>query len=169
MEIAEKLAQADVIIDRLNVAGWKERDAVAGELLAFVKSHATPSLLEHLVSRKKTLKLEVRWEIEEILEAMEPEEEPEEAPEEEEAEEEETAYDPTAPVTQADLILIYEDPQRGLAMFKHRQADRRFAAQPNPATGQMQMFELQSQEYEQLKQRLANSPFWVPGAGGQSE
>jgi hypothetical protein len=33
----------------------------------------------------------------------------------------------------------------------------------------MQMFELHPQEYEQLKQRLANSPFWVPGAGGQSE
>ena len=67
----------------------------------------------------------------------------------------------------ADLTPIYEDP-RGLAVFKHKLADRYFASEVHPQTGQVQMFELHPEQFEQLKTQLAGSPFWILGSGAAS-
>ncbi len=160
MGTADVIERLDDILRRLAAAEWRERDGIKAELAALLGGDPAPSVLEHLRTARKGLKLEVRWEVDEVLEELEPEPEPE--AEEEEVEEE--PYDPTKPPTMADLTPVYQDP-RGMALFKHKRAERFFATQMNPQTGQMQLFELHPTEYEQLKQRLQGSPFWVLGSG----
>jgi hypothetical protein len=67
-------------------------------------------------------------------------------------------------LTQADLVLVYDDP-RGLLLHKTKVGDRWFATQADPRTGQPQTFELRAQEISQLKIQLHGSPYWVLGAG----
>jgi len=155
------LRRDHTIVDRLRQVGWKERDALKAELLAAAGEWSNrDAVLEHLETAKKSLGLEVRWEVDEVIEALTPEPEPE--PEEEV--EEEAPADPNAPLKASDLDLVFDDP-RGLLLHKSKVGNRWFATQPNPHTGQPQTFELHAQEVDQLKRQLAGSPYWVLGAG----
>jgi len=120
-----------------------------------------PSVEEYLQGLLKTLSLELRWEVEEVIEALQPE--PEEAPEAEEAPEEDPA-DP-GQLRMSDLDMVYDDP-RGLQVYQHKTTQRWFAVQPDPQTGQPKMFELRPDEITQLKSQLHGSPYWLLGAGG---
>lgn len=156
---ARDKAKLDEIIARLNAAGWKEREGIKEELLA-VATAATDrdGTREHLENARKELSLEVRWEIDEVLEAIAP---PPPAPEPK-------AEEPPPEkkqLTAADLNLVYDDP-RGLMLYKTKKAPERwFATQVDPRTGQPQTFELQAQEVTQLKTQLTGSPYWVLGSG----
>ena len=153
------LVTVDEIIVRLREADWKTRESVKDELLT-VASAATPrtAVVEHLESIRMSLPLEIRWEVDEVLEALAPPPAPE--PEEEE----EVPPDPNAPLSAADLNVIYDDP-RGLVVHKSKVGGRYFLTQRDPATGQPQTYELHSQEVQQLKTQLAGSPYWVLGSG----
>lgn len=155
----ELQAAVDALLARLKAAGWKERDAVKEELLAFTTSGDTAAIRELLDAKRMSLPLEVRWEVDEVLEATEVKAEPEPEPEPEEEEE-----DPNRPLTAADLDLVYDDP-RGLMLYKHKRSDAWFATQVDPRSGQPQTFQLHPSEVEQLKTQLANSPYWVLGSG----
>ncbi|MFT7517880.1 MAG: hypothetical protein ACI9MC_000004 [Kiritimatiellia bacterium] len=161
-------AQVEVILARFAQVGWKERDGVKAELIAACTPISNKSsLFEFFEEAKKTMKLDLRWELDEVIEALQPVPEPEEDEEEEEAVEEveEEPADPNVPLQMSDLNMVYDDP-RGLVVYKHRTSERWFAAQPDPATGQPRMFELHPTEVEQLKQQLAGSPYWMLGSGG---
>jgi len=154
--LADKL---DGIVRRLRAATWKERDAVKDELLGAVRGSGDPQAAKELLEQvRKDLSLELRWEVDEVLEALAPppasEPEPEPEPEEE----------PDRPLGAGDLVLVYDDP-RGLMLYKSKQGDRWFASQVNPHTGQPQTFELHPQEVTQLKGQLLGSPYWVLGSG----
>jgi len=155
----------DAIIDKLKQVGWKERDAVKDELLTAAReatSQVDASVVrDHLESAARALtSLELRWELEEVVESLTPKEEPEpEAPEEDEDEEAEPGK-----LRMSDLDMVYDDP-RGLQLYKHKTQERWFAVQADPATGQPRMFELHPSEVTQLKGQLQGSPYWVLGAG----
>lgn len=149
----------DAILARLKQVGWKEREAVKEELLAAASAASDRTLVrEHLEAQLKGLSLELRWEVEEVIEAIKPPptpiEEPEPEPEPAEA----------GQLKMSDLQVVYDDP-RGLMVYKHKTHDRWFAVQPDPRTGQPQMFELHATEVTQLKAQLKGSPYWVLGAG----
>ena len=155
-------AEIEQLVKRLADAGWKERDGVKEELLAAAQAmndrDRVTSVLEEL--KRGIPNLEIRWEIDEVIEALEPpkpvvveEEEPEEQPE-----------DPNRPLTASDLNLVYDDP-RGLMLYKAKKGERWFATQVDPNTGQPQMFELHPSEVQQLQDQLKGSPYWVLGAG----
>jgi hypothetical protein len=147
----------DGIINRMKAAGWKERDAIKEELMAVAVGASNRSLAEsHLEDARSGLPLEVRWEIDEVLEALKPEEEP--------VEEEEEEPDPNAPLSAADLNLVYDDP-RGLMVHKSKVGERYFLTQRDQRTGQPQTYELQPNEVTQLKTQLKGSPYWVLGTG----
>lgn len=149
------------LVDQLAAASWKERDAIKEQLLTAVQGLPDQTGLEDWFDEvKKGLELEVRWEIDEVVEAMQPEPEPE-SEEEEEPEED----DPNRPLTAADLVLVYDDP-RGLALHRTKTGDRWFATQMDPATGRPQTFPIHAGQVEQLKAQLAGSPYWVLGSGG---
>lgn len=150
----------DGLVQRLAAAGWKERDAIKAELIAVAGSIERGTAVARLEDLKKDLVLEVRWEIDEVIDALAP---PPAAPEPE-SEPEEEPEDPNRPLSAADLKLVYDDP-RGFTLHKHKTADRWFATQRDPRTGQPQTFELHPQEIEQLKKQLTGSPYWVLGSG----
>lgn len=155
------LARIDAIIERLRSVGWKEREALKDELLALAREHKSDTVERHLEQARKGLSLELRWEIDEVLEALQPEPEPE--PEEEEAPSEEDAP-PDGQLRMSDLKEVYADP-RGIALFTDKTGTRWFLQQVDPYTGQPMMAELGPGEVEQVKAKLRGSPYWRIGAG----
>jgi hypothetical protein len=152
------------LVERLGSAAEDDVDGIKAELQAAAEAYDDRTrAIDHLEHAKKGLQsLERRWEVDEVIEAITPEPEPE--PEEEEAEEL-PPEDPNKPLSMADLDVVYDDP-RGLMVYKHKRQDRWFLTQVNPYNGQPQTAELHPTEVEQLKQKLAGSPYWVLGAGG---
>jgi len=160
MSTSPDLARLDAVIARLRQVGWKERDAVKEELLAVAQAAADRlSAREHLEGVLKSLSLELRWEVEEVIELLKPPPAP--APEEP-APVEEPKADPRQ-IKMSDLNVVYDDP-RGLVLYKHKTLDRWFAVQPDPRTGQPQMFELSPAEVKQVQTQLKGSPYWILGA-----
>jgi len=152
------------LIERLGAASDDDIDGIKAELQAAAEAFDDRTrAIDHLEHVKKELNsLELRWEVDEVIEAITP---PPVAEEPEEEEEEVADDDPNKPLSAADLDLVYDDP-RGLLLYKHKRADRWFLTQVNPYNGQPQTAELHPQEVEQLKQKLAGSPYWVLGSGG---
>ncbi len=115
-------------------------------------------------------RLELQWKLEEMLEATAPppppgaekKAEPEPEPEEEAdvAEQEDASNRVVAPLRPEDLVPIYEDP-RGLLIHEHAIDGRWILTQVNPMTGQPQSMELSDPQRAQVKQELADSPYWV--------
>lgn len=151
----------DAIVARLRDATWKEREAVKASLLAAALECPDPTaVVTRLEAAKREITdLEVRWEIDEVIEALvppvapEPEEEEEEAPE-----------DPNRPLSAADLDLVYDDP-RGLMLHRSKKGSRWFATQVDPYSGQPVTQEIPATQLEALKAQLRGSPYWVPGSG----
>ena len=158
----EQQPAIDALMTRLKQVGWKEREAVKQELqqVALAEPNRV-AVREYLQAQLKDLSsLELRWEVEEVLEALAPP--PKEPEPEPDAEPEQPPGD--GQLRMSDLDVVYDDP-RGLMVYKHKTADRWFAVQPDPRTGQPQMFELHPTEVQQLKAQLKGSPYWVLGAG----
>lgn len=161
MDNTQVSASLDGIVAKLRSANWKERESVLAELKTAVEELGlTPSVQRYLEDAKKELPLEVRWDVDEVIDTFtvappETSEEPEENVEE----------DPNKPLSMSDLNVVYDDP-RGLVVYKSKVGERWFASQPDPYTGQPRMFELGPAEVQSLKTQLAGSPYWVLGAGG---
>ena len=152
----DALKGIDDAVAALIAAGWKERDDLKAALieraLAMEDRDAVKSRIE--AERGKLTDLELRWELDEVLEALEPEPE---APEEEEEEED-------AGPRASDFVLVYDDP-RGLQLFRTKTGDQWCANQADPRTGQPQSFAVPPEQVAALKQQLKGSPYWVLGAG----
>lgn len=159
--VADRLT---AIVTRLKEASWKEREAIKAELLSAAKAESDfRGVKEHLEAAKKDLSLELRWEVDEVIEAVTPPPPAPDKPKEEPKKEE--PFDPNKPITQDDLNLVYDDP-RGLMLYKTKRGPERwFATQVDPYTHRPQTFELHANEITQLKQQLAKSPYWVLGSG----
>lgn len=158
---AATVTRLEELTARLRKAGWKERDAVKEELLALARGSTDhTSVREWLEQAKKELPLEVKWEIDEVIEAIKP---PPPPPPEEPKKPEEPP--PSNRITAADLNMVYDDP-RGLMLYKTKKLPERwFASQMDPQTGRPQTFELRPEEVTALKTQLAGSPYWLLGAG----
>jgi hypothetical protein len=167
MDVATAAAAVDDAIKRLKSAHWKEREAIKEQLLAIVRGANEPGeVREQLDNLRKGLALELRWEVEEVLELTAPK--PVAPPEAEAApapEPEPEPEDPNRPLSMSDVDVVYDDP-RGLQLLKTKRGPERwFAVQADPRTGRPQTFELRPEEVAQLRAQLASSPFWMLGAG----
>jgi hypothetical protein len=125
--------------------------------MQLARAHWSDTVERHLDGARKTLSLELRWEIDEVIEALQPEPEPE--PEEEE---EEGPND--GRLRMSDLNEVYSDP-RGIALFTDKSGERWFLQQVDPYSGQPQMMELPPGQIEQVKAQLRGSPYWRIGSG----
>ena len=155
-----ELTVADGIVARMRTAGWKERDALREELLAWGTAHSGETVRQHLEELKKGLPLEVKWEIDEVLEALRPPPPaPAEAPEPPPEEPKDNR------LRMSDLEDIYADPY-GTVLFRDKKTKTRwFVQQVHPQTGQPVMGELTPPEVEQIKVQLKGSPYWRLGSG----
>ncbi|MEQ1572094.1 MAG: hypothetical protein ABMA64_41080 [Myxococcota bacterium] len=149
----------DGLVARLASASWKERDPIKAELEEAAAAFPDrKGVLDHLDALKRGLQeLEVRWEVDEVIEKLTPPPAPA-------AEEPKPPEDKNKPLSAADLSLMYDDP-RGLLLHKTKVGDRWFATQRDPRSGQPQTFELRAEEVQQLKTQLAGSPYWLIGGG----
>lgn len=155
------MSELDELVAQIVGAHWKARDALKVELARVIRAAPNvPAAREHLEGKLREIHdLEVRWEIQAVLEeTAPPPPPPPEAPPEPPKEE-------AAPkkLNPSDLVLVYDDP-RGLLLHRTKTGDRWFATQADPRTQQPQTFELRAQEISQLKVQLAGSPYWVLGA-----
>src|SRR5690606_13268460 len=64
------IARVDEIVARLKAASWKEREAVKDELLAAGREADPAVVVPYLEDLRRGLPLEVRWEVEEVIEAL---------------------------------------------------------------------------------------------------
>ena len=161
----------DTLIGELRGSAFDARDPIKTKLVALATGDNGSLVREHLESVKRGELLELQWEIDDVLAESAPpppEPDPNEVAEEEAVEatpDPDPAAedpDPNAPLTAADLDLVYDDP-RGLMLHKSKVGDRWFATQVDPRTGQPQTFELHPHELEQLKSQLQGSPYWRLG------
>lgn len=153
------IAALEGLIAELRAAGWKEREAVKERLLATCQAHPGPVATEYLEGVRRDLPLEVRWEVDEVLEALAPPP----APEEPEEPEEEAPPD-DGRLRMSDLKCVYEDP-RGLALFTDKPGARWFLQQLDPYTGQPVMQEIPAEQIPAVKAQLKGSPYWRLGSG----
>ena len=162
------MESVDTLISTLRGAPYNARDSIKKDLITLALGTNGSAVREHLDSLKKGELLELQWEIDDVLEESAPppleptpSEDPPEAVPEPATEAE--VDDPNAPLTAADLDLVYDDP-RGLMLHKSKVGDRWFATQVDPQTGQPQTFELHAHELEPLKAQLQGSPYWRLGS-----
>ena len=159
------------LIAKLRTATSDERSEIKTQLLDLACAENGPEVREYLDSIRRGELLEIQWEIDDVLEESAPPpadpiepptpaEDPE--PEETSDEKNDENADPDAPLTAADLNLVYDDP-RGFMLHKSKVGDRWFATQMDPRTGQPQTFELHAHEIEQIKGQLQGSPYWRIG------
>jgi hypothetical protein len=155
--------ELDALILRLRE--MDDEDAIKERLTVLLTGETASQARELLEGRLRGERLEVQWELEEVLDATAPKPPP--APEAPAAPEAppEPPEDPNKPLTAADLVPVYDDP-RGLMLHKSKRGDRWFATQFDPRTGQPQTFELSAQEKAQIKVQLAGSPYWLLGGKG---
>lgn len=162
----------NTLMNDLRGAAFDARDPIKSKLVGLATGADGALVREHLESLKRGELLELQWEIDDVLlESAPPPPKPEpteerdtevaETPTEPDPASEET--DPNAPLTAADLDLVYDDP-RGLMLHKSKVGERWFATQVDPQSGQPQTFELHPHELEQLKAQLQGSPFWRLGS-----
>jgi len=155
MQAAEDLiAEIRVSVSRGDEAAL---DRAKQRLVALILSPGGPGARDLVERALHGALLEIRWELEEVLERCTPRApapeaagKPAPAPEPEEAED--------------DMVLVYDDP-RGLLLHRNRAGTRWFATQVDPRTGQPATFELPASQVAAVKQQLAGSPYWVLGAG----
>ncbi len=157
----------DTLIDALRTADFEARPTIKEKLIALATSNDSAVVRDHLETLKRGELLEIQWEIDDVLdESAPPKAAPTETVEASEPEEEAPTTadpgDPNAPLTAADLNLVYDDP-RGFMLHKSKVGERWFATQVDPATGLPQTFELHPNEIEQLKNQLQGSPYWRLG------
>ncbi|MBN1335600.1 MAG: hypothetical protein JXB39_06540 [Deltaproteobacteria bacterium] len=153
------MESVDRLIERLrhlDPTDEDERRAVRAALVELGRGPGGSEVRGYLESALKAELLEVRWELEEVLEVLSPRTE---APPPKEPE-----PPPHPEETQADdLVTVYDDP-RGLVLHRTRTGDHWFATQQDPRSGRPVTFEIPADQVQAVRDQLAGSPYWVIGA-----
>ena len=123
-----------------------------GHIIALAESYEAKEIAQILELRKPKELLPIQWELEEIIEALDP---ADTTPEEDDDD------DPCQRRLRAsELELVYSDP-RGLQLFTSKVDDRWVVMQMDPYTGGMTQKEIPGDQAEHIKRQLAGSPYWV--------
>ncbi len=149
------------IIEELRHADENRTETLKNELIRLIGADRGAWVRSLIEDKMRKEVLEVRWELEEVLEATEPPAKtrprkgnppPRQAPEPE----------PAAQREDGGLVTVYDDP-RGILLHRTSDGQRWFLTQPDPNTGQPQTLQLNQQQVASVKQQLAGSPYWVLG------
>ena len=147
----------DALIARLRSTDDDDvRDELKAEMVALGDTLGRSSLRGYVESALKEELLEVKWELEEVIEALAPpkkDDEPEPEPE--------PVDDPTQRALRpSEIDLVYDDP-RGLRIYKSKVDDRWVVSQIDPRVNQPVTYEIPGEEAEPIKTQLAGSPYWL--------
>ncbi|MFT4976005.1 MAG: hypothetical protein ACI8S6_001900 [Myxococcota bacterium] len=131
------------------------REEIKAEMVAFAEQTSKSDVREYLETAIKEELLEVQWELEEVIETLQPpkqQTEPEPEPE---------VDDPaTRALRPSEIELVYNDP-RGIRLYKSKIDDRWVVSQIDPRINQPVTYELPGSEAENIKAQLEGSPYWL--------
>jgi len=138
------------IIKALYNASEEETEDLKNQLIAMVDEYGKSNVVSYLEIAKRKELLTVQWEIDEVLEVINP-------PKQEEEKEDDPS---TRRLRGSELELRYADP-RGLRLYSSKVDERWVIMQMDPRTGGMMQQEIDGQKAEQIQQQLASSPYWI--------
>jgi hypothetical protein len=119
-------------------------------LISLGNTHGAKSVSNHLNSLRPKESLPVQWELEEVIELLDPPKK-----------KEEVVDDPsTRQLRSSELTPIYQDP-RGLSVFASKIDGRWVVMQLDPRTGAMRRQEVPEDNVPQIKMSLQGSPYWI--------
>ena len=149
-------------VTELRAADEERCEDIKKELLELAKSYGPSNTISLLESVKDGERLPVQWELEEVIEMLEPTKNNAKKVTEEEED------DPTnRRLRGSELELYYNDP-RGIRLFKSKVDDRWVLMQLDPRTGGMLQNEISGQKAAGIVQQLMGSPYWVKRPPGMS-
>jgi len=138
------------IIKRLYNTSEEETEELKKQLISMVDEYGKSNVVSYLEIAKRKELLRVQWELEEVLEEINP---PKKVEEKED--------DPSQRrLRGSELELRYADP-RGLRLYSSKVDDRWVVMQMDPRTGGMMQNEIDGQKAAQIQQQLAASPYWI--------
>ena len=138
------------IIQKLYSASEEECEALKEKLISLAQTYGKANVVSCLETKKRAELLAVQWEIDEVLEILNP---PKKV--------EEEVDDPsTRRLRGSELELRYADPQ-GIRLFSSKVDSRWVVSQMDPRTGGVMQQEIDADQADQLVMRLAGSPYWI--------
>jgi hypothetical protein len=138
------------IINKLYHASKEEAEECKQKLIAMVDEYGKASVVSALEGSKKKELLKVQWQLEEVLEIINP---PKVVEEEEDNPSERK-------LRMSEMELRYADP-RGLRLYSSKVDTRWVIMRMDPQTGGMMQQEVDGEKATQIQQQLADSPYWV--------
>ena len=142
------------IVQKFYHASKEEADELKQQLISLAEEQGKKSVVSVLESCKKKELLKVQWQIEDVLEILDP---PKKV--------EEVIDDPsTRRLRMSEIELRYADP-RGLRLYSSKVDDRWVIMRMDPQTGGMMQQEIDGEKASMLLQQLAGSPYWVNPPG----
>ena len=139
------------IIKKLYSASEEETENLKQQLISLVDTHGKANVVSFLETAKRSELLAVQWEIDEVLDVLNPPKE----------ESEEEIDDPsTRKLRMSELTLRYNDP-RGVRLFESKVDTRWVIMQIDPRTGGLMQQELDEAQAKGICQQLAREPYWV--------
>ena len=131
-------------------ASKEEAAELKNQLIALANEQGKKSVVSILESCKKKELLKVQWQIEDVLDILNP---PKKA--------EEVVDDPsTRRLRMSEIELRYADP-RGLRLYSSKVDERWVIMRMDPQTGGMMQQEIDGEKAFMLQQQLAGSPYWI--------
>jgi len=150
----------DSLIEKLRATENMDlREEIKASIISHADEFGASNLREYVESALKKELLEVKWELEDVVDALSPKSpssEPEPEPEPQPTEEE----DPSRLLRPSELELVYQDPA-GLRLFRSKIDDRWVVSQIDPRIGQPVTYEVSTEDVQRIKSQLAGSPYWI--------
>ena len=138
------------IIKQLYSASEEECEALKEKLISLADTYGKSNVVSCLETKKRSELLSVQWEIDEVLEILNP---PKKV--------EEEIDDPsTRRLRGSELELRYADPQ-GIRLFSSKVDSRWVISRMDPRTGGAMQQEINEAQAEQIIVQLAGSPYWI--------
>ena len=138
------------IIKKLYHVSKEEAEICKQELIDMVDEYGKSSVVSALEGNKKKELLKVQWQLEEVLEIINP-------PKKVDVEEDDPS---TRRLRMSEIELRYADP-RGLRLYSSKVDTRWVIMRMDPQTGGMMQQEIDGEKATQIQQQLAGSPYWV--------
>ena len=145
------------MIEQLREATDEQCEQIKAQIIAIAGEYGPSNTISLLESKKYEERLPVQWELDEVIEALEPTKKKGKKDNEDED-------DPSnRRLRSSELELYYNDPHRGIRLFKSKVDERWVLMQMDPRTGGMLQNELQAKDAHPIIQQLQmmGAPFWI--------
>ena len=145
--------QIQAIVESFRSADDSQYESLRNQLVEIAQAYGVSNMVTFLESAKRAERLEVQWELEDVIDILEPPKQDKKPDDDED--------DPAGRhLRMSELELVYNDP-RGIRLFKSKVDDRWMLMQLDPRSGQMMQQELNAEQGAHITSQLGGSPYWL--------